>query len=96
MEIQSKGFFPWCEWCGMQCNLSYQVHINTEECRAGTECRHQRDIALQLALALCQQFMIQDQILERVKGFKYLGCLLTQDNNDIQVVWAQLCKVHST
>jgi hypothetical protein len=96
VEIPCKGFFPWCEWCGMQCNPSYPAHINTKECRAGTERWHQRDMAIRLVLALRQQFTIQDQVLERVDVFKYLGRLLSQDNDNVQVVRAQLCKARST
>jgi hypothetical protein len=80
----------------MQCNPSYPAHINTKECQAGMERRHQLDMAIRLALALCQQFTIQDQVLERVDVFKYLGRLLSQDNNDVQAVRAQLCKARST
>jgi hypothetical protein len=80
----------------MQCNPSCPAHINTKECRAGTECRHQRDMAIRLALALRQQFRIQDQVLEQVNVFKYLGRLLSQDEDDIQAVRAQLRKARST
>ena len=80
----------------MQCNPSYPAHIITKECRAGTERRHQLDMAIRLALALCQQFTIQDQVLERVNVFKYLGRLLSQDDDDVQAVRAQLRKARST
>jgi hypothetical protein len=96
VEIPSKGFFPRCEWCGMQCNPSYPAHTNTKECRAGTECQHQRDMAIRSALALRQQFTIQDQVLERVDIFKSLGPLLSQDDDNVQAVRAQLCKARST
>jgi hypothetical protein len=96
VEISSEGFFPWCEQCGMQCNPSYPAHINTKECRAGTERRHQQDMAIRSALALRQQFTIQDQVLERVDVFKYLGRLLSQDDDDVQAVRAQLRKARST
>ena len=69
VELPSEGFFPRCEWCGMQCNLSYPTHINTKECRAGTACRHQQDMAIHSALAFHQLFSINNQVLERVEVF---------------------------
>jgi hypothetical protein len=96
VEIPSERFFPRCERCGMQCNPSYPAHIITKECRAGTERRHQQDMVIRSALALHQQFTIQDQVHERVIVFKYLGRLLSQDDNDVQAVRAQLCKARST
>jgi hypothetical protein len=96
VELQHEGFYPRCEWCRMQCNPSYPTHINTKECRAGTERRHQRDMAVRSALALCEQFYIHDQVLERVEVFKYLGRLLAQDDDDIQAVRAQIRKARAT
>jgi hypothetical protein len=94
--IPSKGFFPCCEQCGMQCNPMYPTHINTKECCAGMERRHQWDMAVRSALALRQQFSVHGEVLERVKVFWYLGRLLAQDDNDVQAVRAQLRKARST
>ncbi len=58
--------------------------------------RHQWDMAVRSALALRQQFTVHGDVLERVKVFRYLGCLLSQDDNDTQAVWSQLCKAHGT
>ena len=35
-------------------------------------------------------------VLERVEVFKYLGCLLAQDNDDIQAVRQQIRKARGT
>jgi hypothetical protein len=75
VELQHEGFYPCCERCEMQCNPSYPTHINSKECRAGEERRHQRDMTVRSALALRQQFSINDRVLERVDVFKYLGHL---------------------
>ena len=96
VELQHEGFYPRCERCGMQCNPSYPTHINTKECRAGAEWRHQRDMAVRSALALREQFYVHDQVLERVEVFKYLGRLLAQDDDDVQAVRAQIRKARTT
>ena len=62
----------------------------------GTARRHQRDMAVRSALALRQQFMVHGDVLERVEVFRYLGRLLSQDDDDIQAVRSQLCKARGT
>jgi hypothetical protein len=69
VAIPREGQFPRCERCVMQCNPSYPMHINTKECRAGTEWLHQRDMAVRSALALRQQFTVHGDMLERVDVF---------------------------
>jgi hypothetical protein len=49
-----------------------------------------------LALALQQQFTVQGDVLERVEVFKYLGRLLSQDDDDIQAIRAQMRKARAT
>jgi hypothetical protein len=43
-----------------------------------------------------QHFFIHDRVLERVDIFKYLGCLLSQDDDDIQAVRTQIRKACTT
>jgi hypothetical protein len=74
----------------------YPAHINTKECRGGTARLHQRDMAVQSALASRQQFTVHGDVLERVEVFRYLGRLLSQDDNDIHAMRSQLCKAHGT
>jgi hypothetical protein len=80
----------------MQVDLRVPTHINTKECKMGMARRHQRDIAVQSALALRQQFTVHGDVLERVEVFRYLGRLLLQDDDDIQAVRSQLCKARGT
>ncbi len=49
-----------------------------------------------LALALRQQFSVQGNVLERVKVFKYLGRLMSQDDDNIQAIRAQIRKARSS
>jgi len=53
-------------------------------------------MAVRSALALCQQFTVHGDVLERVEVFRYLGRLLSQDDDDIQAVRSQLCKARGT
>ena len=80
----------------MQVDPRVPMHIKTKECRIGTARRHQRDMAVRLALALCQQFTVHGDVLERVEVFRYLGRLLSQNDDDIQAVRSQLCKARGT
>ncbi len=68
----------------------------TKECQVGTERQHQWDMAVQSTLALHQQFTVHGDVLERIKMFRYLGRLLSQDDDDIQAVRSQRCKARGT
>jgi hypothetical protein len=46
----------------------------------------QQDLAVCLALAIRHQFLVHGEVLEYVEVFKYLGCLLVQDNNNAQAI----------
>ncbi len=48
------------------------------------------------ALALRQQFSVRGNVLERVDVFKYLGHLMSQDDDDIQAIRAQIRKARSS
>jgi hypothetical protein len=96
VTIPREGQYPRCPCCGMQVDPHYLAHINMKECRAGTERRHQQDMAVQSALALREQFMVHGDVLEKVEVYRYLGRLLLQDDNDVQAVRSQLCKVQGT
>jgi len=94
--VKKDGRYPRCPRCAMQVDPRVPVNINTKECRMGTARCHQRDMAVRSALALRQQFTVHGDVLERVEVFRYLGRLLSQDDNGIQAVRSQLCKAHGT
>jgi hypothetical protein len=60
------------------------------------EWKHQREMAVASALALLQQFLVCSDVLEWVKVFKYLGHLMSQDDDDIQAILAQMRKARAT
>jgi hypothetical protein len=59
-----------------------------KKCQVGVKWKKQREALVMSALALQQQFSVNRDVLKRVKGFKYLGCLLAQDDDDIQAIRA--------
>ncbi len=75
---------------------TYPQHRLSKECQIGAEQRHQRETAVASALALRQQFMVHRDVLEWVEVFKYLGRLLSQDDDDIQAICAQMRKARAT
>jgi hypothetical protein len=80
----------------MQVNPLYPRHRFLKECQVGVEQKMQQEAAVTLALALHQQFSVDEEVLERVEDFKYLGCLLAQDDDDIQANRTQLWKTCTT
>jgi hypothetical protein len=76
----------------MQVNPAYPKHIRTQECQTEVEGKLQRESAVRSALALRRQFSVHKDVLERVKVFKYLGCLLAQDDDNTQAIRQQLQK----
>jgi hypothetical protein len=92
--VLTEGYFPRCEWCAMQVNPAHPQHIQTQECRTRVERKLQQESVVCLALALRRQFLVHGDVLERIEVFKYLGCLLPQDNNndDAQAIQQQLQK----
>ncbi len=58
--------------------------------------KQQQEVAVASALALCRQFTVHREALEKVEVFKYLGRMMAQDNNDIQAMRRQLHKARGT
>ncbi len=90
--VPLEGPFPWCKRCWMQVNPAYPRHIRTKLCRAGMDRQLQQESAVSLALTLWRKFTINGLALELVEVFKYLGCLLAQDDNDVQAIRQQMQK----
>jgi hypothetical protein len=85
-----------CKKCSMQVNLAYPRHTCTKECAMGTARQKQQEAAVASALALCCQFMVHGDALDKVKVFKYLSRMMAQDNKDVQAVRHQLRKAQRT
>lgn len=76
----------------MQVNPSYPRHIRTKECQVGMDHQLQRESAIASALPHCQDFVIHGDALERVEAYKYLGCLLAQNDNNAEAIRQQMRK----
>ena len=96
VKVPKEGKFRRCRRCRMQGNPRYPCHRLTKECQVEVEWKKQREAAVTSALALQQQFSVHGDVLEQVEVFKYLGCLLVQDDDDIQVIRVQLWKARAT
>jgi hypothetical protein len=57
-----------------------------QEFQTGVEQKLQIESAVCLALALCRQFLVHGDVLECIEVFKYLSCLLAQDDNNAQAI----------
>ncbi len=84
-----------CQYCRMQVNPLVTGHWKTESCALGTDRRIQRKVAVTSTLALSCTFQVHVDVSERVEVFKYLRCLLAQDDNDIQAVRHQIRKARA-
>ncbi len=80
----------------MQVNFAYPRHTRTKECTMSMARQQQQEAAVTLALALCCQFTVHGDALEKVKVFKYLGRMMVEDDNDVQAVRHQLRKARGT
>jgi hypothetical protein len=96
VRVPKEGKFDRCKRCGMQVHPLYPCHRCSKECQIGVEHQLQREAAVMSALALCQQFTVRGDVLQRVEVYKYLGRMMAQDDDDIQAIRAQLRKARST
>jgi hypothetical protein len=80
----------------MQVHPAYPRHRLSKECQIGVERKQQRETAVASALALRQQFLVRGNVLEQVEVFKYLGHLISQDDDNIQAIRAQIRKARSS
>ena len=72
--------------------INSEQQKNSETCKEGHRRKLQREAYRCYALSLNKKFTAYRQELERVEFFKYLGRILTYDNNDIQDVRSNLNK----
>jgi len=71
---------------------AFGQHEQSAFCQDGKAQKAEHEAAINSARALEHQFMAYRVVLNRVKVFKYLGCLLAYDDNNVQAVRANLRK----
>jgi hypothetical protein len=84
-----------CQYFLMQVNPLVTGNLKTESCALGTDRKIQCKAVETSALVLCCTFQVHGDVLERVELFKYLGCLLAQDKDDIHSVHHQIHKARA-
>jgi hypothetical protein len=82
--ITEEGPLPRCELCGMFCTqLSLTgLHQESQICRKGAQQNKQKMKNLQCIRAFRRTLTVQDQIIENVTSFRYLGHTITSRDTD--------------
>ena len=92
VSLPGEGVYRQCERCGMQVNSSATGHEQSQYCRDGWAKTQQYTAAENSARALEHSFSAYGEELERVEVFRYLGRLLSYDDNDSQALRSNLRK----
>ena len=92
--IPGDGAYPQCHRCGMQTNPTAfcSTHYSSNLCLNGTIGKTQREATAASVRSLDVTFTAYGDELERVEVFKYLGRLMSMDDNDIQAVRSNMRK----
>ncbi len=94
VELPGEGILPWCKRCGMQTSpfALGQGHKETALCREGAAKQVQHQAAVDSMQALKVFSLISGEELKQVEAFKYLGRLVSFDDNDRRAVNANFSK----
>ena len=88
--IEEEGPLPKCQRCGMQCPDTRQ-HRDSKTCKDGQFRREQRERrARQQQARSGTKFYVDGSELERVREFKYLGRILSSQDDDWPAIRRQL------
>jgi hypothetical protein len=104
--IKEEGLLPQCVNCKMFVpNSVLANHPNTIRCQEGAEQNRKWELDASYIQGLEAEFLVNEDILEPVSCFQYLGCPVTCEGNDFSAVlyniakawqrWAQVSKVLS-
>lgn len=95
--INEEGLLPRCTKCGLfQKNAMSQQHQNSEDCKKFTMRMTKRRQEIMQQAAGNVEFYINGQAVKKVSKFKYLGRIITNDDNDLPAVDYNLCKARAT
>ena len=67
-------------------------HLGTTMCKSGGKRNHHHLYATAFQVALGTEFQAEDQVLEKLDTFNYMGRMLSFDNRDWSVVE---CNLHN-
>ena len=90
--IDEDGILPKCQMCGMRISGNMDQHQNSFTCKRG-RMRRQNEIKQdQQFVASNVKFYIDGEEIERVRYFKYLGRILSDDDDDTRCIENNLNK----
>ena len=87
--VEEDGILPKCEWCGMR-TARLQKHMESDTCKRA---RGRRTNEIQRSLqdkAEMVSFQANGKTLEKVRRFRYLGRIISDDDDDTECINAQL------
>jgi hypothetical protein len=92
IEITNEGLLPRCPHCRMFVKQVDDAHLRTSECQKGFKRNVKRQtVAIQVA-ACNHRFTVNGSDLEVVHHFRYLGRLLSDDDDDFFAIKNNICK----
>ena len=91
--IEEEGLLPQCELCGL-----FQKNVHTEKHRTSADCKHFQESKMKRKQETMQQsaksieFFMGGRQINKVKIFKYLGRMITDEDDDLPAMELQLKK----
>lgn len=91
--ISEEGILPQCHECGLfQQNVNSEKHLSSEDCKKYAERRKRRKNEQIKMAANNVTFKVQNDIINNVKQFKYLGRIIQNNDDDLPAIEAQIKK----
>ena len=91
--IQQEGLLPRCHECGLfQGNVNSAAHLASQECKKYANIKNNRRFDLCQEASENVRFNVSGEEIIMVKEFKYLGRVLTHNDNDLAAIERQLKK----
>jgi hypothetical protein len=95
--IQQECLLLQCINCGLfQQNVNMEQHKQAKECQQYTESKRKRQQELLQYAAKYVNFHVDNQPVSKVKQFKYLGRIITDDDDNLPAVEQQIGKARTT
>ena len=91
ISIDDDGLLPKCPKCRMHCS-DMEKHLQSKTCEKIFTRRRNEDLQDKQVMADEIKFYIQGEEIERVREFKYLGRILTNNDNDTKCIDNALAK----
>ena len=83
--IQEDGILDKCSECGMRC-LNLQRHRGSQTCKKAAQRRHHEQLQRAQFDAESVTFTVNGKQIERVREFRYLGRIITDNDDDTRCI----------